>query len=162
MKKPLLENLNDFNNLAYFLTKTYKRFDLTDNDYKTIQRLASQESNLHTIAKTIETIALNVQNHNELHQNLTANMQHRHHEHPKLRNPVLKQLEVKVNALMQNSLNPSDAVLQVFQSFVRLEDYDAQFGVYLEYFGYGNVVGKLKWIDLIVKLIPSLGILSKR
>ncbi|CAD8060120.1 unnamed protein product [Paramecium sonneborni] len=162
-KQKILKTLVDYNSLAYFLTKTSKNFYLQDQDYKVIHHLVETESNLFILAKTLETISTNVQNHNDLHHNPNnRNHQHHHHDHPKLRDSVLQLIESKIRQLMQNHLNPSDSLVIAFQSLVKIEDYTPKLAALLEYFAYGQVLNQLKWIDFIVKFIPSLGILSKR
>jgi hypothetical protein len=60
LSKKILKTLIDYNSLAYFLTKTSKSFNLTDNDYSVIKSLVETENNLFILAKTLETISTNI------------------------------------------------------------------------------------------------------
>lgn len=153
----MLKLLGDYNNFAYFLTKVNATFDITDEDYKAISRLAANETNIYYLAKALEIISTNVQNHNERHHD------HSGHTHPKLRDATLGIIEDKISTLMKGHINPSDALTITFQSLVRLDDYNAKsIDQLLEYFNYGNVISRLKWVDLLIKFIPSLGLYTKK
>ncbi|KAM3132726.1 hypothetical protein pb186bvf_015154 [Paramecium bursaria] len=151
--------LADYLSLVYFISK-FRPIYLQDKDYTIIQQLVAKENQIMIVAKTFELIASTEAIHYEIHHK-SSNQQP--HSHSTLRDQTLGLLEKKILSLKENAINPQESLVVVFQSLVSLEQYKSTILQQLfEFFSYGKILARMKWVDILIKFLPSLSIYTKR
>lgn len=131
------KNLAQLQQVVTFLQKTTPKFHFSE--HQLVQRLAKDEKNIFTLAKTIEIMA--------------SGHEHHHHGHNQ---EVVYQLENKIVELSKGNMNPTGPLLVTFQSLVSM-GHHKQMKYLLEYFEFGRNLERMNWVELLIKFTPALG-----